>query len=148
MIYIKKNLKTLSTLKNNYKCCQMGIFVTYFCLVLPFKSQSERLCQVFCTQYSVFSKLFACSCQCWTMPNCALCTTVVLNEVITNPSTILHPWRRVRRDVLGKTKQHCIVLHQRPGLRLNRVFPVRAENRSNTSPHWPCRPWRLLSSTI
>lgn len=56
-----------------------------------FESQLERLCQVFWARCGVFVKLLSCSCPCRTMSNCALCTTVVLNEVITNPLTILHP---------------------------------------------------------
>lgn len=102
-------------------------------LTFPFKSQTEKLCQVFWAQCSVFVKLLACSCRHRTMWNCALCTTEVLNEVITNPSSILHPWCHVRRDVFRKTIQDCIVLYQWPGPRLNRVFPVKSENRSNTS---------------
>ena len=100
----------------------------------PSNHNQSGSAKMFWAAYSVFIKLLSCSsCPCRTMWNCALRTTVVLNEVITNPATILHPWCHVRRDVFRKTKRDCIVLHQWPGLRLNRLFPVRSENRSNTS---------------
>lgn len=67
-----------------------------------------KLCQEFWVQSSLFVKLLASSCHCRTMQDYALCTAVVLNEVITN----LQPYcsHDVKSDVMSWGKHNRSVV--------------------------------------